>query len=288
MNLIDRVGTFRGLPVSTGIGASSGGYPQFLAKFEAVEKWDEELQEWIDWSEYAQELTGYFILFGKSGDPTRNCNQLMKALGWDGRSLDDLNNTDYSEVVVQIRVEEHTYNGTTKLQIAWLDHTDAAPGRSVEKMDASGVKKLQAKYAAGLKKLGGGPVISKPTTKPTAAPKATAKAKVTGPKSGKKKAKATAPPPPAVSAAELEAEAAPEAGPDATSGEIITKDEAWAAVSNSPATEGLSDVEVSALVDPLWTASIEMMGGEETFDDEDWARLRGVVIGQLEEKVAVE
>ena len=242
-NMIDRVGTFRGYPVSSGMGASSGGFPQFLAKLEAAEYWDAENEEWMDWTQYEErEITAYLVLMGKEGKPFKHCGQLMKALGWSGRTFAELNDTDYSEVPIQFRVEENTYKDNTRLQVAWVDHADAVPGRTVEKLDATGVKKLDAQFAKGLKALGGGPVISKPSSKPAPAPKAAAKAKTTGPKGkGKKKATATAPPPAAPPTAE------PEAAPDtavATAGETCTKNEAWEAVCNGvPETVGDEQIQ---------------------------------------------
>ena len=278
MSLIDRAGTFKGNITSSAIAASSGGYPQFVAGLEATEFFDSE-DGWLDWSQYEEkEITGYFVLFGKDGKPFKNCGQLMKALGWSGRELNDLNTTDYSEIPVQFRVEENTYQGNTRLQVAWIDHVDATPGRSVEKMDAAGVKKLQAKYAAGLKALGGGPEISKPSTAPKPAPKPAATPAATGSKKGKnppKKATAT-PPPSAPPAAPPTAEPTPE--PDATSGEKCTKEEAWEGVCN-----GLPDTVTDEQIQSMWLETIAGLDGEENMDAEDWARCKGMCLDQLTE-----
>ena len=283
MSLIDRAGTFKGNVTSSAIAASSGGYPQFVAGLEATEFFDAEAG-WLDWSQYEEkEITGYFVLMGKDGKPFKNCGQLMKALGWSGKSFEELNTTDYSEIPVQFRVEENTYQGNTKLQVAWIDHVDATPGRSVEKMDTTGVKKLQDKYAAGLKALGGGPEISKPSTAPKPAPKPAATPAATGPKKDKnppKKATATPPPsapPAAPSSAKAESEPTPEVA-DATAGETCTKEEAWEGVCN-----GVPKEVTDKQVEDMWLQTIEVLGGEENMDAEDWARCRGICLAQLTE-----
>ena len=275
MSLINQAGTYRGFIISSGIGASSGGFDQFVANFEAAEKWNEDEQNWIDWRGYEEsEIAGYFILFGKDDKPFRNCQQLMKALDWPGRDTDYLNDTDFSMVPVQFRVEPNTYNGKTSMRVEWIDHADATPGRTVAKLDAAGIKKVNARHVKGFKLLSGGPTISKPTTAPKPAPKATTKAK-TGPKAGKPKATATAPTPPPPKTA------APE--PDATSGEVITKEEAWERTCTG-APKSIPDEKVGE----YWTNAIKMLGGEDSpdpesnLDPEDWARVAGIALGEME------
>ena len=148
--LIDRIGTFKAAIVDHGVSLTTHGYPQFVAKFSATEIWDEEESKWVDWSEYDQQITGYFVLFGAKGE-TLNCQNLKKALNWDGNSFKTLAEGDYSSVIVQIRVAENTYNDKTSLQVDWIDVEGATPGASVKKLDTSELAALDAEYSKLLK-----------------------------------------------------------------------------------------------------------------------------------------
>ncbi len=174
MGLITREGTYRGVATDSGVGLTTNDFPQFVAQISALEFYDFDEKEWLDWSEQDEEISGYFCLFGGNNKPTLSAKQVQKALGWSGQSFSELNDTDYSEVPFQFRVEEHEYNNETKLQVSWIDAYDATPGRQVQKLNADDAKKLDKLFAAQLKNFGGTKVVSAPATagKP-AVPKAT-------------------------------------------------------------------------------------------------------------------
>ncbi len=175
--LINQAGTYKCRIVDHGLAKSSGGWPQWVAQFEAVEAYDKEEDTWLDWAgEEENEIKGYFVLIGKSGE-TLGVKQIMAATGWDGVSFIELAAMDLSEVIVQTRIEPNTYKEKTTLQISWMDHEDAVPGGSVQKLDADGIKKLQAEFGhllgnAGTVKAAGAPPKGKPKTPPVAPPKA--------------------------------------------------------------------------------------------------------------------
>lgn len=173
MSLIDRAATYRGNVVDTAVGVTTNGYPQLIVQFWATEIYDEETQQWVDWSEMAEaDITAYLVLFDGKNQRTLNCQQVEKVFDWDGASFLDLNNTDYSEVKLQVRVEEHSYNDRVTLQVNWIDVYDAAPGKTVRKLDTDELKALQSKYSSILKMAGGKPKAAKAkTTKTTAKPK---------------------------------------------------------------------------------------------------------------------
>ena len=157
MATINRTGTFRFGIVDAGIGETKNGFPQWLAQLQAVEYYDEDTEQWIDWTQYDErEITCYAVLFGGDGNPTLSAKQLQKALGWSGASFEELEYEHVGDVLFQGRVEEHTYQEKTSLQVVWIDAYDAEPGRTLQKLDSNGVKKMAAKYASKLRELSGG------------------------------------------------------------------------------------------------------------------------------------
>ncbi len=162
MGLVSNAGTYRGVATDSGVALSSGGFPQFVANISALEIYDFDEQEWVDWSEQDEEITAYLVLFGGNGKPTLTAKQLQKALGWSGQSFQELNDANYEAVPFQFRVEENEYNNKVTLQVSWIDAYDAVPGRQVQKLDAADIKKLDKRFATQLKGFGGTKVASAP------------------------------------------------------------------------------------------------------------------------------
>lgn len=149
--LVDRVATFRGKVIDWGVSTSSGGFPQFVLSLVATEIYDAEEQKWVDWSEYdVNEITAYCILFGSKGE-TLTFNQVKKVFNWNGADFQVLSEGDYSEVGIQFRVVEDTYEEKTRLKVEWIDEFDAEPGRTVKKLNSDELRQLTAKYAQLLK-----------------------------------------------------------------------------------------------------------------------------------------
>jgi len=163
---IDRVGSFRGKIMDRGVGETKNHYPQLVLQLQATEHWNEEGQVWEEWNYDECEATGYICLFGKDGKATLGVQQAMKALGWNG-TLMSLQ-TDTSTENIQWRMENSTYEGTTRIQVAWIDAYDAEPGRKVRKLDVADIRKLDAKYSAALKAIGGGPKPKSAPPRPSA------------------------------------------------------------------------------------------------------------------------
>ena len=312
MSQINREGTFRGYPIKGVINYSPGGHTQWIADFQAVECYDEDMEQWVDWSGYEEsEMRGWFILFDKdvSREPYLNAKQLQKALGWSGESFNELDGAGYAETLVQFRVESDTYNGKTKLKITWIDEANAVPGRKLEGLDKSEISKIDAKYAAALRKLSGGPkpksVPSKPpvpkpeTPSPEATPTAAAKeaakaalkeqaaekakrgkiaeekaAKREKPKVGRPKKPPVPTAPPATTLEEVE-----DAIGD-TSSDTCTKNEAYQACYARLVEPGVATIDG---LNNTWLATIESLGGEEALDGEGWASVRNIVLDELRE-----
>lgn len=156
-------GTYRGLILDHGVSQTKNGYPQFVVNLSALESWNENDEEWIDFSEYDAGMMGYFVLVGGDAKPLLNMDQVMKATGWDGQSFSVLDSMDLSNTMVQFRVEWNEYNGNESLQVSWIDHMDATPGVKVKKLDKDELKTLDAQYKNVLKLVSGksSPVVSK-------------------------------------------------------------------------------------------------------------------------------
>ena len=272
MGQIDRIATFRGYPVDSGVSETKkSGLPQWVASLKAVEIYDEDTEQWVDWSKYEEtEITGYFVLFDKSGKPTLTCQQVSKAVNWDGVSVLELGTTNYSKTLVQFRVEENTYEGNTRLQVSWIDHADAEPGRSITKLEPDALKKIDAKYAAALRKLSGGPKPkSVPTKPPTpksakAALKAEMDEKAAKKQAIDKKAKTTTPTVPTP--------------PKPKSGkkDACTLNDAWETVYGVKPEE-MSDKDL----ENKWYEIINKYGDEDTLSPVEWAVVRDEVIAEI-------
>ena len=284
MGQIDRTGTFLGYPIDSGMGETKNGYPQWMAQLRGVELYDEDTEQWIDWSEYdVNEITGYFVLFGKDDKPTLTAKQIQKALGWSGESFQDLN-ADFSEVPVQFRVEESTYQGETRLKVTWIDNANAEPGRTIQKLDNAAVKSLDAKYAAALRNLSGGPKpksvpakppIQKPDLPAPAVDKESAKAtikqemeeKAARGKAAETKAKKKPGPKPKTK---------PQPPKTTTAKETCTLEQAWEAV-YAAKPENMSDDDLGT----RWLETIDKYGDQDTLSPAEWVVVRDEMISNL-------
>ena len=286
--LIDRISTFRGSIVEHTVNKSSGGFAQWQAQLLAAEIYDEDEKAWVDFSDYdAREITTFLVLFDSKEQATLNCHQVKKITNWDGLSFFDpdcgLSNLDLSKVGIQWRVEENTYNDKTSLQVSWVDEYDAAPGRTVRKLNPDDMRALDAQYASILKNTGkkAAPAKAKPG-------KVTAKgAKSTQPKGPVTKKGAVdplgpqAPKAPATGAAIAPtaptAPAAPKAPdtPELPAG-TCTKNEAWEAVYELKAKE-VTDEKIAT----VWTESVQKVAPgveQEDISEEQWYSVRELVL----------
>ena len=290
MNSIDRAGTFRGVPTDWGVSESKGGFPQFVVKLLAQEMYDETENVWMPWSEYEMEITAYLILYTKDKNTGEwkelaKANQIKKALGWNGQSFADLANGDYSTKRILFCIDLNEFNGSSRLQVNWIDAFDADPVRKLAKFDTDKLKGLDAAFAG----------VMKATPTPTKAAKPATGKPAVPPKGGKPKATKPADPtpvaeqPPVESATAATEETTAQASapapvappkkttppPAAKAPAGCTKDEAWAgAYSNE-----LRDVEVTDdKLGEIWIEEVTKLGAEDDIDVAGWASIRKAVI----------
>ncbi|MCK4814543.1 hypothetical protein KA005_02140 [bacterium] len=274
----DRTGTFRCVPVDTGVGQTKNNFPQFLAQVKLLEYYDEENKVWVPWEEYEQEISLYAILFGygkKSGkfEPTLNHVQVSKVFGWDGTDFNYLAETDFSDLKFQVRVDENTYGGaTSNYQVGWIDEYDAEPGRKIRKLDAKEVKDLNKQFAMLLKQTG---KKAAPAKAPAKAPEINeSKPDLPIPKkSGKKKqteaVKAKAPP---------KAPPKPPTMPGLPEGKC-TKQEAWETVCDLKDSD-CDDKQLNA----TWQAVVEATApgiNDTDITPEQWFIIRDAVLDDV-------
>jgi hypothetical protein len=290
--LVDRPGTFRGKAVEHGVSESRGGFPQLSMKLSALEFYDEtgtltDTGEpgWVNWSEYDQEITGYLVLYTRKDEKWTellNCKQVKTVYGWDGKTFEGLDGIKMDETLILYRVEPHEYNGSTTLQVTWIDKADASPTKTLAKYDTEKLKGMTSKFASVLSssttptpapapaKAGAKPAVppkAKPSKKAAALPSVPVEA---GPAASPPAAPSTATPPPVSPAP---AASAPSTPPPPAASEV-TKDSAWQAVATNP----LKDVPDEKIAE-VWVAEGSKIGkAEEQFTGTDWATVRDAVL----------
>ena len=266
--LINREGTFRTKNiVDGGLGQTPTGLPQLVLSLRADEIYDFDEKCWVPWDDQEErEITAFLVLIGKKDNEIFHCKSIEKALGWDGASLSSLNDIDYQNSGIQFRTQENEWEDKVSIQVAGIDHYDAEPGRTVQKLDAAEVKGLDAKYAlffrkrAGEKKpktVGKPPV---PVVKPKKNPEADA-ADVPDQAPPKKAAKP------------------PKAPKKAKKTEGCTQTEAWKACKTAK-DKSVSDQKLT----DIWLKTVEDVapdGDEDKLSPEGWANIRRIVVAQV-------
>jgi hypothetical protein len=171
--MIDRPGRFRAHPVDWSLQeAKESSAVSVYMEFAIDEYWDTGTKSWISWSEYDHHVNGSIWLIKRDGSINENASKtLIEALGWKG-DVDDLNRTDtWTPHHCQIVVEEDTYNGKTKLKVAWVNPYDSSP--TIRKMEPQKIGQVKAALgsqfralAANIRRNGPQPIPAKPKVEP--------------------------------------------------------------------------------------------------------------------------
>ena len=174
---VDRAGTFRVKEIDRALAASSKqGLAELHLHVQILEYYDTQEDAWVDFSECNMETIAYFnlVFYNKKGDQevSLNYKQLMEVFGWDGRDLQELITMDIPDVF-QIRIEDNDpeYAAKRPFIVNWINNKDADPRGGLKKLDAKGVKDLQSKFGALLKKSGKAAAPATAKKAPPVAPK---------------------------------------------------------------------------------------------------------------------
>jgi len=291
MSQLDRSGYFRCQTTDYVVSKTSGGYPQFVAKLFITEWFDQDEDQWIDFSEFGMETTAYFTLYGKikgkdDVGPTLTHQQVSKVFSWDGKSFADLAGGDYSELLFQVRIDDNDpeYADRNPYQVNWVDEYDAVPGNQLKKLDAGDIKKLDSEFignvtqkAVSAKK----PAPRVPAkTKPETAEEKQAKMKAKSDrlKAEAKKSVEDKKTPPTTKATPPPRKATPAEATAELKGHC-SKQEAWETVAELKAKD-CSNKKLEA----YWNTAIGEVAGDETPDegvtDEQWFEIKERVMSE--------
>jgi hypothetical protein len=161
--LPNREGRFKATILEHGV-AETG--PNNLATFVCQFQLVEELAngEWIPVEEDF-DITGYSYLEKRDGTlNTRTIDALKAAFGWDGRDPFWLQDADFSQLVVQVKLTFETYDNKTRIKVKWVDAEDATPA-GVPQADDSMRRSIGTRLGAKLRANAGG--TPAPAPKPT-------------------------------------------------------------------------------------------------------------------------
>lgn len=303
MSKLDSIGTYIFEVLESGLTTTKNGFPQWVARLKAMQKYVETPEEmthfkleapgYVDWSSFDEETIAFMVLFKSKEEFSKdtallNYEQLQLATGWDGTEFDSLIDGTMLGKSLLGRVEHNNYtnpetNKTTEgLRVSWIDAATASPERQLKTLDAAEVKNLASKLkisktvkpaAAPAKPVTTKPGVAKPAaTTPAPAPVApaapAAPATPAAPKPpSKKKPAATTPPP----AAEPTSDEKPKLPAE------VSQTEAWEYVSKNKG--GNSDT----VIEEAWLAACEEVIASQGKDDEsatraDWAKVRDTII----------
>lgn len=162
---------YKGQVTEHSLGQSKSGLAGAFISFRLYEQYDPQGGEWLPCQEMY--TTGKWWLEKKDGSVNDSAvGQLRKALGWNGRDLDDLNGTKFVGDVVQVDMVTEEYEGKTYWRPNFLMPEDANPAASASAASPETVAAIKARLATKLRAAAGGaPVNAKPQPAPPPQPK---------------------------------------------------------------------------------------------------------------------
>lgn len=200
---LETAGAYRFKITESGLSLTKKGYPQWVARLLAVEKFVDAPAEiahfqgqqllvdgkpgWVAWDSFGEESVEFFVLFNNADEFTtqtamKNYEQLQTATGWDGAEFDALTNGSLVGKIILGRVELDSYTpegGTLReqMRVKWIDAADANPERTLKSVDVTAVQNLTAKLKMGGASRAKAPAakvatIAKPLAQATSAPTA--------------------------------------------------------------------------------------------------------------------
>jgi len=158
---VDRSGVFKVISTEHGLGQTrKAGYPQYNVQTEVTAHYDDDTEQWVDYTEYEMEIGVRQCLFGMVGKQgakelgtTLSYDQVCKVFKWDGADLQVLADIEPGvEFQVTLKDNDPEYADKNPFQVDWIDDFDADPKQKIAKCTKEEITGLNAKYAALLKK----------------------------------------------------------------------------------------------------------------------------------------
>ncbi len=277
MARIDREGIFKARVIEHAVTQTRNGFPQWQASVYLVAKFDEEAAEpvWIDWSEYNMSVPVYSVLCNND-QKLLNWENVERATGWDGNSFQSLDGLDLTDHVIQVRIEEDTYDGKTRLKVQWVDAADSDPyGNRVKKLAVAELQTLSAKFSAFASKKSApvpvkrGGTSTKPMPTVPTAPKKVDPSAVEAPATAPVADSSPAP------VADSASTVAPVVHKKLTT--VKNKETAWAYVVDNAPTGGSEEV-----VNDAWIKNVQKLNKDEaTFTAKDWKAVADTAVTTL-------
>lgn len=287
MQQVDREGTFLARVTATAFGVTKkSDLPRVAVSLVTTKKYADTQEElthygiaeagYVPFAEF--EITAYLCLYTKDLKESKNYEQVIKVLGWDGVDFQTLNGLSLEKEIL-IRVSTNSYtteDGQDKsgLQVAWIDTADASPVSVLQPLAVDKTAALTAKF-----------LKSKQTPPPAAKPAATAPKTAPAPKTAAPPT-ATAPAapktPPTKAAAKVPPAAKVAAPPPESMGlsAECSKLDCWNYI-NSPAVK--ADNEDSVIEGSFFDAIAEVAPGKADTEltPAEWAKVRDVIVKDL-------
>lgn len=247
MSLPNREGRFLARVTNRGVDCTG---PNKLLTFTAEYHLVSEKQggELMDCSQEEMVVTGYHYMEKTDGSlNTRTIENLKESFGWDGADPMWLQEADIPEDhLVQVTLEEETYNNRTRIKVAWVNPADDEGPGGVKKASDTARKAIAQKYGQKFRANAVGiPAPAKPAAGKPALP-----------------SKSPAKSPPAKKTPKIEP---------------CTQEQCWEAHCQS--NQGASEEELSE----RWWAAIEKVApgttATEGWTPEQWGKLRACVDG---------
>jgi hypothetical protein len=111
-------------------------------------------------------ITGYFYLEKRDGSlNTITIDQLKEAFGWDGRDPFWLQDTDFDEHIVQVKLEFEEFQGKDRIKVRYVNAEDWSGG-GVRQADESTRRSISDRLGSKFRANAGGSPAPAPAPKP--------------------------------------------------------------------------------------------------------------------------
>jgi hypothetical protein len=144
-------GKYVARPKKWAVGTSKNGAVEFAVDFALTQFYNDAAGEWQDVTSEGFSIVGYFYPISKDGNLVEmTVESLQESLGWSGTSLQELQDTDWTQTEVQLVLQVEDYNGRKQMKVKFINPRDYAGGSGI-KADAAEVKTLDQRFGAILR-----------------------------------------------------------------------------------------------------------------------------------------